>query len=90
MRRDAEYGAGCGGVLQTGEALACGHPVPHRIVPRRPGDIAMMVADSSALKQRFGWVPVHDSLDEIVVSALSWEEATRFRDIAIYGTSPRR
>lgn len=69
---------------------ACGHPVPHRIVPRRPGDIAMMVADSSALKKRLGWVPMHDSLDEIVASALTWEEATRFRDIAIYGTSPRR
>ncbi len=53
---------------------ACGHPVPHRIVPRRPGDIAMMVADSSALKSRLGWRPRHDSLDEAVATALAWEK----------------
>ena len=52
---------------------ACGHAVPHRIVPRRAGDIAMMVADSSALKARFGWQPRHDDLDAIVSTALAWE-----------------
>lgn len=50
-----------------------GQPVVHRIVTRRPGDIAMMVADSSALKARLGWQPRHDDLDAIVGHALAWE-----------------
>ena len=52
---------------------AGGVPVPHRFVPRRPGDIARMVADSSAIQSRFGWRPRHDDLDLIVSSALAWE-----------------
>lgn len=43
------------------------------IEPRREGDIAMMVANSDALRERMGWVPGHDNLDEIVSSALNWE-----------------
>lgn len=58
---------------------ACGSPVPHRIVPRRPGDIARIVADSSALKARLGWQPRHESLDDIVSTALAWE--ARLREI---------
>ena len=54
-----------------------GRPVPHRIAPRRPGDIAMMVADSSALQARLGWQPRHDNLDEIVAHALAWERRLR-------------
>lgn len=65
---------------------ACGHPVPHRIVPRRPGDIAMMVADSSALKKRLGWVPQHDSLDEAVATALAWEARIRADNRTRFGT----
>lgn len=66
----------------TAVERACGHAVPHRIVPRRPGDIAMMVADSSALKARFGWTPRHASLDEIVSSALKWEAGLGLRKVA--------
>jgi UDP-glucose 4-epimerase len=61
----------------TAVEKVCGHAVAHRVVPRRSGDIAMMVADSSALKQRFGWQPKHASLDEIVTSALAWEAKPR-------------
>ena len=58
---------------------ACGQAVPHRVVGRRAGDIARMVADSSAIKARFGWQPRHDDLDAIVASALAWE--ARLREI---------
>jgi UDP-glucose 4-epimerase len=61
----------------TAVEKVCGHPVAHRMVPRRPGDIAMMVADSSALQQRFGWQPKHASLDKIVTTALAWEAKVR-------------
>ena len=59
-----------------------GRPLPHRVVPRRPGDIARMVADSGALKARFGWQPRHDSLDVIVATALAWEAALADQDCA--------
>jgi len=67
-----------------------GRSVPHRIVPRRLGDIAMMVADSTALQSRFGWQPKHDRLEVIVASALAWEEAIRLSNGPVYGTATRR
>ncbi len=41
--------------------------------PRRPGDPARLVADSSALRQLLDWSPQHDDLDQIVASALAFE-----------------
>ncbi len=63
---------------------ASNHKVEHRIMPRRAGDIAMMVANSSALQTRFGWQPLHDDLDKIVATALNWE-----RHLAERGVSKR-
>jgi len=63
---------------------ASGRPVAHRIVARRPGDIAMMVADNAALVERAGWQPRFDSLDRIVADALAWEARlakSRARDL---------
>lgn len=72
------FNCGYGRGYSVREVLAAvervlGQPVPHRVVPRRPGDIAMMVADSSSLKSRLGWQPEHDNLEEIVATSLSWE-----------------
>ena len=47
------------------------------IVARRPGDPASLVADPSALRTALGWTPVHSTLDEIVDSAVQWEERRR-------------
>jgi len=41
--------------------------------PRRLGDAASLVADSSALRQALNWQPAHDDLDHIVDTALRWE-----------------
>lgn len=41
--------------------------------PARPGDPASVVADSSALKSRFGWTPKYDDIDQIVEHAIAWE-----------------
>ena len=43
------------------------------IGPRRPGDIVRMVAASERIRSALGWRPRHDSVDEIVGSALRWE-----------------
>jgi UDP-glucose 4-epimerase len=42
---------------------------------RRPGDPSAIVADPALIMSEFGWKPRHDDLDEIVRSALTWEEA---------------
>jgi UDP-glucose 4-epimerase len=51
----------------TGKAFAVRH------APRRSGDAAAVVADSTRLRTRHKWTPGYDSLDVIVRSALEWE-----------------
>jgi UDP-glucose 4-epimerase len=43
-----------------------------RIVGRRPGDPAKIVASNERIRS-LGWEPRHDSLDEIVRQAIDWE-----------------
>jgi UDP-glucose-4-epimerase GalE len=66
-------------VLQVVEAVARGLGVPPRLrdEPRRPGDPASLVADSSRLRSATGWQPVHSSLEEIVGSAIAWDARRR-------------
>lgn len=40
---------------------------------RRPGDPAILVADSKLAKNELGWSPKHDKLDAIIDSAWKWE-----------------
>lgn len=42
--------------------------------PRREGDPACVVASGDRIREILGWKPQHDSLDEIVSSALAWEK----------------
>jgi UDP-glucose 4-epimerase len=44
-----------------------------RLSPRRPGDPAAIVAESTAIRASLGWQPEHDNLDRIVAQALRWE-----------------
>lgn len=41
---------------------------------RRPGDPAVLVADSSDLKQTLAWRPKHDDLEYIIKTAWAWEQ----------------
>jgi UDP-glucose 4-epimerase len=41
--------------------------------PRRLGDPAAIVAGSAKIREKLGWQPRHDNLEEIVEQALSWE-----------------
>jgi UDP-glucose 4-epimerase len=59
-------GAGTGrSVLEVIAAFgdACGRPIPYRIVPRRPGDVAELVADTTAVARAWGWQPARDLAD---------------------------
>jgi UDP-glucose 4-epimerase len=42
--------------------------------PRRAGDPPELIADSTKLRDEFGWTPEHADIDEIVRTALAWEE----------------
>ena len=52
---------------------AAGISLPVKELPRRPGDPPMIVSNPAKLKAELGWRPDHESLDEIVASALNWE-----------------
>ena len=41
--------------------------------PRRAGDPPMLIARADRLRERLGWIPLHDDLDFIVRTALEWE-----------------
>jgi len=53
-----------------------------RLSPRRAGDPAAIVAASQKIRDRLGWQPRHDDLDEIVRHALAWESALDRFDLA--------
>ena len=49
-----------------------GHEIPARVTERRPGDPAILVADSRRITRELGWQPRHADLEEIVASAWEW------------------
>lgn len=49
------------------------------VAPRRPGDVARLVADVRRVKATLDWEPRHDDLDQIVADAIAWER--RLADI---------
>lgn len=49
-----------------------GHPIPATVVPRRPGDVARLVADSTKIQRELGWKPRVPELDRIIDSAWRW------------------
>lgn len=59
-------------VAATVERIA-GQKLKIEEAPRRPGDMASVVADSAKLSKILGWKPNHADLDTIVTTALNWE-----------------
>ncbi len=51
---------------------ASGREVPHRIVTRRPGDVAQCYADPALARQKLGW-QAQRSLDQMCVDAWRWQ-----------------
>ena len=60
-------------VIETARKVT-GHPIPTTETSRRAGDPARLVASSEKAKKILGWKPVHDSLEEIIVSAWNWHK----------------
>ena len=57
----------------AGEMLGA-EPMQRRPAPRRQGDAASLVADTSRIRQTLNWQPKHDDLAVIAASALAWEK----------------
>jgi UDP-glucose 4-epimerase len=53
-----------------------GMKVPFVMGPRREGDPASLVADSTRLQQELGWKPEYSSLQTIVDTAWAWMKRT--------------
>ena len=53
---------------------AHGASLPVEEAPRRLGDPPTLIAACDRIKSALGWTPDHDNLDEIVSTALSWEQ----------------
>jgi len=53
-------------------AKASGRDIPYEIVPRRAGDIAVMLADPSKAATKMGWIAQLD-LDQMCASTWSWQ-----------------
>jgi UDP-glucose 4-epimerase len=47
--------------------------LPTRDLPRRPGDLAAIVADTQSIREGLQWRPRYDDLEVIVRHALDWE-----------------
>src|SRR5215218_2295113 len=57
-----------------------GRDFPVRLSQRRPGDPATIVAKAERIRERLGWRPRYDDLNQIVGQALAWERALKIRN----------
>ena len=66
-------GRGCS-VLEIVSAFekASGKPIPYKITPRRPGDVAECYADPSKARSELEWVAEKD-IDDICRDAWTWQ-----------------
>ena len=68
-------GAGTGtsvrDIIRTVETVS-GRPVPHRFLPRRPGDAPALVADHALARSVLGWQAQASSIENIIGTAWNW------------------
>lgn len=49
-----------------------GHPIPAEVAPRRAGDPATLIADSTKIREELGWSPKYADFKSIIESAWNW------------------
>jgi UDP-glucose 4-epimerase len=67
-------------VIQAAESVT-GARLPVREGPRRDGDPARLVADSTLARERLGWNPRYADLQTIVAHAWRWEQKMAAREV---------
>jgi UDP-glucose-4-epimerase GalE len=77
-----KYNVGTGAGYSVREVLSAvenvtGKTVPYVMGPRREGDPASLVADSSRLQAELGWKPEYSDLHTIVKTAWAWANRER-------------
>lgn len=60
-------------VIQAAERIT-GRQIPVEFSPRRPGDVATLVAGSERIRAELGWSPRFTQLDDIIASAWRWHQ----------------
>ena len=58
-------------VVETARAVT-GQAIPVKMGPRRPGDLAVLVADSTTIHEELGWEPRFPELRQIIETAWHW------------------
>ena len=61
-------------VIETARKVT-GHPIPVEFAQRRAGDLAVLVADSTRIKQELHWQPNYDNLQRIIETAWKWHSS---------------
>lgn len=61
-------------IIRAAERVT-GRPIKTTIKPRRPGDPARLVADSSKARQILGWRPTYENIDDIISTAWIWHKS---------------
>lgn len=72
------YNCGYGQGVSVREVVAAtekvsGHKIATLALPKRFGDLARVVADTTKIKKDLGWIPQHSDIHDIVRSAFEWE-----------------
>ncbi len=52
-----------------------GHPIPTEMGPKRPGDVATLIASSDKIRNELGWKTKYDDLHTIIETAWNWHKA---------------
>lgn len=60
-------------VIQTARYVT-GHPIPAITADRRPGDPAMLIADSEKICRELDWKPRYEDLKTIIKTAWAWHQ----------------
>jgi len=60
-------------VLDAAEKIA-GRKISRKVLPRRPGDPAVLVASKDKLQRALGWEAQNSSLEEIITSDWIWKQ----------------
>ena len=82
LEKDAvgAYNLGTGKGVSVKELVeACraetGHPIPAKVLPRRPGDPPALYASGAKAKAELGWTPVHSAIETIVRDAWAFHSS---------------
>jgi UDP-glucose 4-epimerase len=73
----ARYNLGTGGGTSVREIInvcenVSGRKITVREMPRRPGDPARLIADSTLIRKELGWSPAFQDPESIIASAWKW------------------